>query len=277
MEKKIGFIGSGNMGGALITAACRGNDPKDVIITDYFLDKAKALADNLGCCVASDNAEVVRSAHYIMLGVKPQVLGSVLREISPIIKECVEAGKPRVLVSMAAGVTVESIKKNLDVEVPIIRIMPNTPVSIGKGMILLTSDIRNKVKVSEKQFEEFVSIMHAAGQFDRIKENGIDEATVATGCTPAYVYMFIEALADGAVMTGVSRDKAIKYVAQAVLGSAAMVLEGELHPGALKDAVCSPGGSTIVGVAELEKGGFRNAAIQAVLGAYYKNIDLGKN
>jgi pyrroline-5-carboxylate reductase len=119
--------------------------------------------------------------------------------------------------------------------------------------------------------------MHAAGQFDHIIEGGIDEATVATGCTPAYAYMFIEALADGAVMTGVPRDKAILYTAQAVLGAAAMVMETGLHPGALKDSVCSPGGSTIVGVAELEKGGMRNAAIQAVLGTYYKNIDLGKN
>jgi pyrroline-5-carboxylate reductase len=142
MDKKIGFIGAGNMGGALITAACRGNDPKDVIITDYFLDKAEALANKLGCCVAADNAEVVRNARYIMLGVRPQVLGSVLKSISPVLKECIEAGKPRVLVSMAAGVTVENIKKNLDVELPIIRIMPNTSVSIGKGMILLTSDTK---------------------------------------------------------------------------------------------------------------------------------------
>lgn len=275
--KKIGFIGAGNMGGALITAACSGNDPQDVIITDYFVDKAEALAENLGCCVAKDNAEVVRSARYVMLAVKPQVLSSVLREISPVLKECIDAGQPKVLVSIAAGVTVESITKNLDVDLPIIRIMPNTPVSIGKGMILLTSDVRGEVKVSEEQFEEFVSIMHAAGEFDRIREDGIDEATVATGCTPAYVYMLIEAMADGAVMAGVPRDKAMKYAAQATIGSAAMVLESGLHPGALKDAVCSPGGSTIVGVAELEKGGFRHAVIQAMLGAYHKNIDLGKS
>ena len=119
------------------------------------------------------------------------------------LKECIDAGQPKVLVSIAAGVTVESITKNLDVDLPIIRIMPNTPVAIGKGMILLTSDVRGEVKVSEEQFEEFVSIMHAAGEFDRIREDGIDEATVATGCTPAYVYMLIEAMADGAVMAGV--------------------------------------------------------------------------
>ncbi|HHV19517.1 MAG TPA: pyrroline-5-carboxylate reductase [Thermoanaerobacterales bacterium] len=276
MEKKIGFIGAGNMGSALITAACRGNDPKDVIITDYLLDKAKALADKLGCCVASDNVEVVRSAHYIMLAVKPQVLNSVIKEINPVLKECIETDKPRALVSMAAGVTIENIKKKLDIELPIIRIMPNTPVSIGKGMILLTSNNKEAV-VSEKDFDQFISIMNAAGKFDRISEEDMDAANVAMGCTPAYAYMFIEALADGAVMTGLPRDKAIKYAAQAVLGAAAMVIESRHHPGILKDAVCSPGGSTIVGVAELEKHGFRSAAIQAVLGAYNKTIDLGKN
>ncbi len=276
MEKKIGFIGAGNMGGALIKAACLGNDPRDIIITDYFLDKAKFLGNELGCYVAKDNAEVVRSAKYVTLGVKPQVLGSVLREINPVLKECVNAGKSRVLVSMAAGVKVESIKENLDVELPIIRIMPNLPVAVGKGMVLLTSN--NEIaSVSEKEFEQFTSIMHQAGLFDHVNEGDMDAANIAMSCSPAYVYMFIEALADGVVMTGLSRDKAVKYITQAVLGAATMVQESGQHPGALKDAVCSPGGSTIVGVAELEKHGFRNAAIQAVLGAFNKTRELGKS
>lgn len=277
MEKKIGFIGTGNMGGALITAACRGNNPNEVIITDYFLDKAKNLATNLGCCVAESNEEIVRKSKYIMLGVKPQVLESVVREISPILKECIENGETRILVSMAAGITIETIKKYLEVEIPIIRIMPNTPVSIGKGMVLITTNILNESEVSNEQLEEFTHIMKSVGRFDKIKESEMDECTVAAGCTPAYAYMFIEALADGAVMAGVSREKAIKYSAQAVIGAASMILETGIHPGELKDAVCSPGGSTIVGVAELEKNGLRNAAIQAVLASYYKNKDLGKN
>lgn len=277
MEKKIGFIGTGNMGGALITAACRGNNPNEVIITDYFLDKAKNLATNLGCYVAESNEEIVRKSKYIMLGVKPQVLESVVREISPILKECIENGETRILVSMAAGITIETIKKYLEVEVPIIRIMPNTPVSIGKGMVLITTNILNESEVSNEQLDEFTHIMKSVGRFDKIKESEMDECTVAAGCTPAYAYMFIEALADGAVMAGVSREKAIKYSAQALIGAASMILETGVHPGELKDAVCSPGGSTIVGVAELEKNGFRNAAIQAVLASYYKNKDLGKN
>lgn len=274
--KEIGFIGAGNMGGALIAAACKGIGPQNVLITDWDTEKALELAGTVHCTVAEDNAALVRSVSYITLGVKPQVLPAVLDEIGPVLAECIAQGQRKVLVSMAAGVTVETIKSRLPVEIPVIRIMPNLPASIGKGMILLTSDCRNEADVSDAQFERYMEIMHAAGRFDRIRESEMDAATVAAGCTPAYAYLFIEALADGAVLCGTPRAKAMEYCAQALLGAASMILEGKGHPGALKDAVCSPGGSTIEGVAALESAGFRGAAIQAMRDAFIKNQAMGK-
>lgn len=269
----IGFIGTGNMGGALIRAACKGIDPKQVLITNHTLDKAKRLADEVGCDVVLTNEEVVRQCKFIMLGVKPQVLPAVLQEIAPAVKACTEAGEEKVLVSMAAGVTMDSMEQSLALHnrVPIIRIMPNTPAGIGKGMTLVSGE-----KASPAQVAELEEILKMSGRFDEIPEKLSDAAGVAAGCTPAFTYMFIEALADGAVMAGVPRAKAMEYAAQAVMGAAALVLESGQHPGALKDAVCSPGGSTIVGVSKLEEGGLRSAAIQAILGAYHRNQELGK-
>ena len=152
-----------------------------------------------------------------------------------------------------------------------LRIMPNTPAAIGKGMTLIHPECCKPELV-----DEFETIMAQSGRFDRIGENLADAAGAASGCVPAFAYLFMEGLADGAVMAGVPRQKAMTYVAQAVLGAASLVLESGQHPGALKDAVCSPGGSTIVGVSKLEEGGLRSACIQAVAGSAEKNKQLGK-
>lgn len=272
--KKIGFIGAGHMGGALIQAVCAGIDPREVIITGLTLDKARTLASSLGCAVAESNQEAAREAEIVVLGVKPQAVPAVMAEIAPVLAECVRRGEPKLLVSIAAGLTTDTLRGYTpDVQLPVIRLMPNMPAAIGEGMILVASD---KGGATEEQYTELLHLLRHAGQFDRLPEKLIDAATVPAGCAPAYAALFIEALADGAVMAGVPRAKAYLYAAQAVKGAAAMLLESGMHPAELKDSVCSPGGSTIAGVAALERGGLRGTVVDAVLASFARNAELGK-
>lgn len=273
---KIGFIGTGNMGGALITAACRGMDPSQVVITDCFKDKAEALAGQCGCRMADSNVQLAKEAEYIVLAVKPNVIRSVVKEIAPVIRSSLKEGEKKVIVTIAAGVEVSTVREFLEPEVPVIRIMPNTPVMVGQGMILVSSDKNAPDNVPEEIFSEFQKLLKEAGEFERMKEETIDLATSVSSCSPAFVYMFIEAMADGAVQVGVPRAQAMKLAAKTVLGSAAMVLETGEHPGVLKDNVCSPGGSTIVGVTTLEEYGFRGAVSRAIIKSTEKNLSLGK-
>ena len=272
--KRAAFIGSGNMGGALIRAACRAIGGAEVVITDDQIAKAEALAHELGC-TASDNRTAVRGARYIFLCVKPQVLPSMLPSLVPVLHECRERGEEKVLVSIAAGVEISLLRNwlnGLDWEIPILRVMPNTCAAIGKGMLALTDGGAGE----EAHLKAVEEILSEAGRIERIGEGMMDQFTAVAGCGPAYVYQLIEALADGGVMAGLPRAQAQTYAAQTVLGAAAMVLESGKHPGQLKDEVCSPGGSTIAGVAALERAGFRGAAIQAVMAAFAKNRELGK-
>jgi pyrroline-5-carboxylate reductase len=268
MDHKFAFIGAGNMGGSIIRAVCRAAEPKNVMIFEPDRKKFEALSDETGCRTAASADEAAASAHFVFLCVKPDVLGRVLRGIAPVLE-----GKT--VVSIAAGVEIAKIKSILTEEgrdLPVIRLMPNTPVAVGKGMILMACS----EDVSEAEARALESALSMGGLVARTEERYIDAATPVFSCSPAYVYMFIEALADGGVMAGVPRDKAQQYAAQAVLGAAAMVLESGRHPGELKDAVCSPGGSTIVGVEALEKAGFRGAVASAVYEAYIKTTELGK-
>ena len=275
MKETVSFIGAGNMGGALIHAACRALDPRQVHITDYFADKAKAMADELGCCCESTNKAAVLAGNYIFMCVKPQVMGGVLAEIAPVVKECLDKGEKKVIVSIAAGLQLAYIKEQLAQcgdALRVVRVMPNTPAAIGKGMLAVAAGS----EVEDEYVGGVMEILSKAGRVERLAEGLMDQFTVVSGCSPAFVYMFIEALADGGVMTGLPRQQAMTYAAQTVMGAAAMVLETGKHPGELKDAVCSPAGSTIVGVAKLEENGFRSAAIQAVKAGYDKNVELGK-
>ncbi len=275
MNYKVAFIGTGNMGGALIQAACRALDPKDVHITDYCVDKAREMAEKCGCVLENSNEEAVKAANYIFLCVKPQVMGSVLAQITPVLKDCYDKGEKKVVVSIAAGLKTEYFKEQLGIcgdALKVVRVMPNTPAAIGKGMLAVTAGN----EVEEEYVNAVCHILSEAGRVERLSENLMDQFTVVSGCSPAFVYMFIEALADGGVMTGLPRAQAMTYAAQTVLGAAAMVLESGKHPGQLKDEVCSPAGSTIVGVAKLEEYGFRSAAIEAVKAGYEKNVELGK-
>lgn len=267
--RKAGFIGTGNMGGALIQAACRGIGAEQVIIANRTQARAQALAAETGCAVAGSNEEAAREAEYLFLCVKPQLLRGVLAEITPCLREACRSGAPKVLVSIAAGVKTVDLRVD-GLEVPVLRVMPNTPASIGQGMLALCGE------TSEEYFAGVEEILRCAGRIERIQETQMDAFSSVAGCGPAFVYQFIEALADGGVMAGLPRTQAQTYAAQMVLGSAAMVLESGKHPGLLKDEVCSPGGSTIAGVAALEKRAFRAAAIEAVQAACAKNAALGK-
>ena len=204
----------------------------------------------------------------IFLGVKPQMMGALLAELAPVLS----ARQDRfVLVSMAAGLTIGTIRAMAGGDYPVIRIMPNTPAAIGEGMILYCAE-----GVEPEEKTAFVDVMQAAGSFDELSESLIDAGSAVSGCGPAFVYPFIEAMADGAVACGLPRAKAQLYAAQTLVGAARLVLESGDHPGALKDAVCSPGGSTIQGVRALEQNGFRSAVMEAVIAAYEKTVALGK-
>ena len=262
------------MGGALARAACRAVGGDQVVISDHDAGKAAALAQELGCTAAAGNEEAVSAARYVFLCVKPQVLSGVLAQLAPVLNRCHEAGEDKVLVSIAAGIQTETIRGWLDgLAYPalVLRVMPNTCVELGQGMLALTT-----AGAEEEHLTAVEEILAQAGRVERLEERLMDAFTAVAGCGPAYVYQMIEALADGGVLVGLPRAQAQVYAAQTVLGAAAMVLESGRHPGALKDAVCSPGGSTIAGVAALEACGFRSAGIRAVEAAFHKNVSLGK-
>ena len=265
---KFGFIGTGNMGAALAAAAVKGIGGEHVLLANRTPEKAAALADKLGCAAGS-NAEVCAACDLIFLGVKPNMMAGLLQELAPALAR---RSKPYTLVSMAAGLTIARLQEMAGCDAPVIRIMPNTPAQVGDGMILYTVS----AGVTEEALAAFLQGMAPAGRFDALPEALMDAGSAVSGCGPAFVYLMIEALADGGVACGLPRQKAQDYAAQTLLGAARMVLETGKHPGALKDAVCSPGGSTIQGVRALEEGGFRTAAFEAVIAAYQKTVDLGK-
>ncbi len=259
--KKIGFIGAGNMGGALATAVAKSGN--EVYLADSNCEKAEALAKKIGAKAVSTK-EVAQNCDTVFLGVKPQILPAVAAELRPLFGENAPC-----LVSMAAGVSLcelsEFFPKNR-----IIRIMPNTPASVGAGVILYAL---GETAMPEDE-AMLLSALAAAGSLNKLDEKLIDAATAVSGCGPAFAYMFIEALADGGVKCGLPRDKAQKFAAEMLLGASKLCLESGKHPGELKDAVCSPGGSTIAGVAALEDGAFRASVIEAVVAAFERTKEL---
>ena len=265
---KVGFIGTGNMGGALAHAAAQSPTPPELLLSNRTPEKAQALAQQLGATV-SDNETIAQTCDYIFLGVKPQMMADLLARLQPILSRRQE---DFVLVSMAAGLTLQRLREMAGLSCPILRIMPNTPVSVGKGVIPYCA---NEL-VSEEILADFLEDMRFSGRLDPLSEGLMDAASALSGSGPAYMYLFLEALADGAVACGIPRAKAYTYAAATMAGAAELVLTSGMHPGALKDAVCSPGGSTIAGVLALEQGGLRAAAMEAVLAGFRKNKELGK-
>jgi pyrroline-5-carboxylate reductase len=258
------------MGFALMKGAVRVIGGGNTGFADLDGDKARMAASTLGAMIFNSNTEAAENASFIFLAVKPQALADVLAEIAPVLRHRLAAGGAPVLVSMAAGWTISKIQAaiadNKPAKVPVARIMPNTPALISKGLIALAAS----PELSEEQAAELETMLKGAGTVDRVKENYLNAATGLSGSGPAFVYLFIEALADGGVLAGLPRDKALHYAARTVLGSAAMVLESGKHPGELKDMVCSPGGTTIAGVAALESGAFRSTVMQAVKSAWQR-------
>jgi pyrroline-5-carboxylate reductase len=259
------------MGGALMKSAAKIAGGKNIGFTDIDKPKAEALAESLGAVPYGSNTEAAGNARYIFLAVKPQTLPAVLAEIAPVLRGRIGT-KPAVLVSMVAGWSLEKIRAVM--ESPFqsaIRIMPNTPALVSAGMIALCA-------TPETEAEDIACVeklLGAAGTVDRVEEKYLDAVTGLSGSGPAFVYLFIEALADGGVRAGLPRDKALRYAAQTVLGSAAMVLKTGRHPGELKDMVTSPAGTTIEGVAALENGAFRGTVINAVEAAWRRSTELG--
>ena len=258
-----GFIGCGNMGGAIAKALSLAT--KDILICDRS-GKAKDLAAELGITY-SDPQTIAATCDRIFLAVKPHMMKGVLLPLREILAE-----KKPVLITMAAGLEISQIEGFAGCELPVIRIMPNTPTAIGKGVIPYC---RNAL-VADSVITTWLNDMRYCGLLDDLEERLIDAASALSGSGPAYMYIFLEALADGAVACGIPRAKAMEYAAMTMAGAAEMYLTTKQHPGALKDAVCSPAGSTIVGVRALEQHGFRGAAMDCVIATYNRNKELGK-
>ena len=262
----LGFIGTGNMGGALARAACRSIPSDQVFLANRTVEKAKALAEELECRVA-DNEAIAQSADLIFLGVKPQYMKGLLEDIGPIL----EKRESRfILVSMAAGLTIPRIRELAGKDYPVIRIMPNTPSGIGEGMVFYDCS-ENVTKQEEKVFLESLS---GAGRLAPLADHLMDAGSAVAGCGPAFADLFLEALADGGVACGLPRALALESAAQMMIGAAKLVLATGKHPGQLKDEVCSPGGATIQGIRALEEAGFRGAVMDAVIAAWEKSTEL---
>ena len=266
---QFGFIGTGNMGGALAAAVCRRTAPEGVVLTNRTPGKAEALADKLGCAFSADNAAVARESRFLFLGVKPQMMAGMLAGIAPVLRERTDRF---VLVTMAAGLTCGQIRAMAGGDWPVVRTMPNTPAAVGQGLILFSP----APDVTPEEAGELAAALSGGGLVEPLDEGLMDAGCSVSGCGPAFVCQFIEALADGGVACGVPRDKALRFAAQTLMGTAALMLSTGQHPGQLKDAVCSPGGSTIAGVLAAEEAGLRAAVSGAVTAAFRRNRELGK-
>ena len=266
--KTIGFIGCGNMGGALAKAALKSVGAENIFVYDIDTKKSKAFADETDVNVA-DAEYIVLNCDYIFLGVKPQMLKSLFEKISPVLEE---RTTDFTLVSMAAGVSISSIQQMAQVDCPIIRIMPNMPASVGEGMILYTvNDF-----VSKEDIDEFSDAMKFAGLLDKIDEDKIDAASCVSGCGPAFVYMFAESMAKAGAQFGLDSKKATEYAAQTLLGAAKLMLESNKTPETLRKEVCSPNGSTIEGVISLQNSDFDKNVNAALNASFKRTKELGK-
>ncbi|MDE6904162.1 MAG: pyrroline-5-carboxylate reductase [Lachnospiraceae bacterium] len=266
MKKSITFIGGGNMASAIIGGILQADFTarEDITATAKTEQTCEKLKKEFNIKTTTDNAEGAKDADILFLAVKPFLFKSVIPQIRDMVKP--EA----LIVSIAAGQTMDAIETLFDKDIKLIRVMPNTPALVGESMSALCKNSH----VSSEEMEEIVSIFESFGKAEIVPESLMDTVTGISGSSPAYVYILIEAMADAAVADGMTRSQAYKFAAQAVLGSAKMVLETGKHPGELKDAVCSPGGTTIAAVAKLEEKGFRDAIISAQRSCVAKSRDM---
>lgn len=258
---KIGLIGMGNMGYAILKGLLQVYAKEDIMFTDVNRERMEAVTAETGVTHVESNAECANYCKYVVLAVKPQYYDGVLKNIMNVIKE------QHVVISIAPGITIANLQEKLGVDRRIIRAMPNTPALVGEGM---TGVCFEAGRYDQEEIHTITTLFQSFGKMKIVEERLMNAVVCASGSSPAYVYMFIEALADSAVKYGLPRADAYEMAAQTVLGSAKMVLETGLHPGVLKDNVCSPGGTTIAAVSALEERGFRSAIIKAADACYEK-------
>lgn len=258
---KIGFIGCGNMASAMIGGILKKRIVKkeEIIVSNLTEAGSRRSREKLGVETTMDNRQVVSQAEIVFLAVKPQFYEEVLTEVRELLTE------KHILVGIAPGKTLKWLEDTCGCPVKAVRLMPNTPAQVGAGM----TAGRNG-RVTEEEAQKIREIAESFGRFEFIPERLMDAFSAVCGCSPAYVFMFIEAMADAAVAQGLPRSQAYSFAAQAVMGSAKMVLETGMHPAELKDMVCSPAGSTIEGVRILEEKGMRSAVFEALTGAKRK-------
>jgi pyrroline-5-carboxylate reductase len=256
VKYKIGFIGCGNMASAMIGGIVKKQilPPEQIIASNRSAGKLQEAKNAYGIAVTSDNEEVAREAEMIVLAVKPIFYEDVIKDIAKDVK------KSQIIITIAPGFDLERIGYLFGQDTKIVRTMPNTPAMVCEGMTAVSCN----EYVSEEEMGEVCSILDGFGKTERIPERLMDAVVAVSGSSPAYIYMLIEAMADAAVLEGMPRDQAYRFAAQAVLGSAKMVLDTGKHPGELKDMVCSPGGTTIEAVRQLEKSGFRSSIMEAM-------------
>ena len=268
LKEKIGVVGTGKIGSAIVRGVIRaGLVPTDQVMASDVSDGLRhAIAAELGIKVTPDNGEVCDFANVVILAVKPQILDSVVKEIAP------KVGKAKLLVSVAAGVPLSRIEVSLAPGTRVVRVMPNISCVVGAG----ASGYAGGAHATADDLEKVGSILGSFGIALPVEEKYLDAVTGLSGSGPAYVFLFMESLADGGVQVGLSREVALKLALQTVYGSARMALESAKHLGELRDEVTSPGGTTIAGLYALEKGGFRGIVMEAVLQATRRSQELGK-
>ena len=257
----FGFIGVGNMGKAMLKGLLNVIDSSQVMITDASEELRNSVAGETGVTVSPTNIELANSVKYIILAVKPQCYDEVIKNINNVVKE------EKVIISLAPGITIDYLKEKFENNVRIVRCMPNTPAMIGEGMTGISYDEK---EFDLEEVQTIATFFGSFGKFKKVDEKLLNTVTCVSGSSPAYVYTFIEALADSAVKYGMTRADAIEFAAMTVKGAADMVLTTGEHPAILRDRVCSPGGTTIAGVAALEENGFRHAIISATDKCYDK-------
>ena len=264
--KKIGFIGCGNMGGAIISGILRSGllTKEEIIGSEIIDDTRRKVREDFGIEVTTDNTKAIQS-EIVVLSIKPQFYKVVIDQIRPFIN------KDTIVLTIAPGFTLEKLAELFSPEQKIVRAMPNTPALIGEGM---TAVCPNKL-ITEEELAKVMDILKCCGKVEIVQEHMMDAVVAVSGSAPAYIYMLIEAMADAAVLEGMPRAKAYQFAAQAVEGSAKMVQETGKHPGELKDAVCSPSGTTIEAVRVLEEKGFRSNIMEAMRACADKSKRMG--
>ncbi|MFX0076740.1 MAG: pyrroline-5-carboxylate reductase [Candidatus Hermodarchaeota archaeon] len=265
-RKELGIIGTGKIGSALLRRLISSNtiDRSNIIIFDVDEDKRNKMFEEFNVEIAENNKELARSSKYILIAVIPQVIDSVLKEIGQIVTN------EQLIISIAAGISFNHINKFVNQEVGLIRIMTNTPALIGAA----ATAIAHNEKIKEHHLEFVKGLFRAVGMVVELEERHLDAVTGLSGSGPAYIFIIIEALADGGVKMGLPRNTALKLAAQTLLGSAKLLLETDIHPAALKDMVATPGGTTITAIHELESAKIRATLIRAVEAATLKSKSL---